>query len=86
MILVLGQLFAIASAQNYSDAPKYNRGNGLSLAFMVVGLVLTVILIRFLACKNEAKLLAKDTEEAAAARRLGIEEIQDDHPDFMYYL
>lgn len=83
---MIGQVFSIASAENYSDPPKYYRGNGVTLGMMVIGLVLTGIFMWYLARRNRMKRQAQGTEAAAAARRLGIEEIQDDHPDFMYYL
>ena len=86
MILMLGQLFSIASAQNYSDAPKYYRGNGLALGMTVVGFILTAYLIRYIAAKNASKRLAQESDQAAAARQFGVEEIQNEHPDFMYYL
>ena len=86
MILMLGQVLSIASAHNYSDPPNYYRGNGLTLGTMVLGFVLTGVFIKYLADKNKGKLQAQGTEAAAAARSLGIEEIQDAHPDFMYYL
>ena len=83
---MLGQTFSIASAENYSDGPKYYRGNALTLGMMVAGLAITAVSIWFLAQKNAAKVRARGSEDAAAARHLGIEEIEDNHPDFTYYL
>ena len=86
MILMIGQLFSIASSENYSDPPYYYRGNGFALGFMVVGFILTGIFISFLHKKNVAKVAAQGSAEAAAKRSMTVEEIQDAHPDFMYFL
>ena len=86
MILMIGQLFSIASSQNYSDPPYYYRGNGFALGFMVVGFILTGTFISFLHKKNVAKVAAQGSAEAAARRSMTVEEIQDAHPDFMYFL
>lgn len=83
---MVGQCFSIASTQNYSDPPYYSRGNGFALAWLIVGGILTGIFMWFLARKNAAKVLAQGSEDAAAKRGMSIEEIQDRHPDFMYYL
>jgi hypothetical protein len=83
---MLGQCFAVAGSQNYSDSPYYYRGNGFALGMMVAGFILTGLFMWFLMAKNAAKRAAQGSEEAAAKRGLTIEEIQDAHPDFMYYL
>jgi hypothetical protein len=86
MILMLGQCTSIASAQVYSDAPRYNRGNGFSLGSMVVGFILTAVFMYYLSQLNAGKLARQDSEEAAAIRGKTIEEVQDNHPDFFYHL
>ena len=86
MILMLGQCMSIASAQVYADAPLYNRGNGFSLGSMVVGFTITAIFMIYLGHLNKNKLARQDSEEAALTRGKTIEEIQDAHPDFFYYL
>lgn len=81
-----GQCFGIAASYAYSDPPYYRKGNGYALAFNVVGFVLTFVQIRLLMRRNAKKLAAANTPEVAALRLLGVEEIQDGHPDFLYYL
>lgn len=86
ILFMSGQLFSIASSYAYSDPPYYHRGNGLALAALVTGFVLLGIQIRLLMKRNKAKVAAQGSAEVAAKRTLGVEEIQDAHPDFMYYL
>jgi hypothetical protein len=86
MIIMIGQALGIASAKIYSDAPRYYRGNGFALGGMVVGIISTGGLMILLTKKNVAKLANIGSEEAIARRVLTIEEIQDDHPDFFYYI
>lgn len=86
IILMLGQCMSIASAQVYTDAPLYNRGNGFALSSMIVGFIITVIFMRYLSQLNAKKLALQGSEEAAAIRGKTIEEVQDMHPDFFYYL
>jgi hypothetical protein len=83
---MVGQSMGIASAKIYSDAPLYYRGNGFALGSMVVGILVTAALMGFLTKRNAMKLAAQGLEEAIAKRVLNIEEIQDDHPDFFYYI
>jgi hypothetical protein len=86
IILMLGQCMSIASAQVYADSPLYNRGNGFSLSSMIVGFIITAVFIHYLSQLNAKKLSLQDSEEAAAIRGKTIEEVQDMHPDFFYYL
>jgi hypothetical protein len=86
MILMLSQCMSIASAEVYSDAPLYNRGNGFSLGSMVVGFITTAIFMVYLGRLNRNKLARQGSQEAALTRGKTIEEIQDAHPDFFYYL
>jgi hypothetical protein len=83
---MVGQSMEIASAKIYSDAPLYYRGNGFSLGGMVVGIIVTGALMVFLTTRNAMKLANQHLEEAITKRVLNIEEIQDDHPDFFYYI
>ncbi len=86
LILMLSQCVSIASSQVYSDAPVYNRGNGFSLGSMVIGAINAGIFMFYLARMNTQKKNDQDSDESAARRGMTIEEIQDDHPDFFYYL
>jgi len=86
LTFMTGQLFSIASSYAYSDPPYYYRGNGFALAMMATGCILSGIHIRLLIKRNNVKVTAQGSAEAAAKRSLGVEEIQDAHPDFMYYL
>ncbi|KAI0121293.1 putative pantothenate transporter [Xylariales sp. AK1849] len=86
LFFMCGQAFSIAASYAYSDPPYYYRGNGFTLGFTALALVLTIVQIKVLKKKNRAKLNNKDSPEAEALRLLHVEEIQEDHPDFMYYL
>lgn len=86
MILMLGQCMSIASAEVYSDALLYNRGNGFSLGSMTVGFIITAIFMMYLGHLNREKLARQDSQEAVLTRGKSIEEIQDGHPDFFHYL
>jgi hypothetical protein len=86
IILMLGQCMSIASAQVYTDAPLYNRGNGFALSSMIVGFIITAVFMHYLSQINAKKLALQGSEEAAAIRGKTIEEVQDMHPDFFYYL
>jgi len=83
---MIAQCFSIASSHAYVDPPYYVPGNSFALAMMVMGFVLSGVQIRLLMRRNKAKVAAQGSVEAAAQRRLGVEEIQDEHPDFIYYL
>lgn len=86
MLVMTGQAMSIASAHVYTDAPYYTRGNSFSLAFTVLGLILTAVFVWHLARINAEKLVNQGSDEANAKRGMDIEEIQDEHPDFFYYL
>jgi hypothetical protein len=85
-IIMIGQTMGIASAKAYRDAPRYKRGNGFALGGMLIGVVGTGSLMVFLKKKNVAKFDNQGSEEAIARRTMTIEEIQDNHPDFFYYI
>ena len=86
IILILGQCMSIASAHVYADAPLYNRGNGFALGSMIVGFIITAAFMHYLSQLNAKKLALQNSEEAAAIRGKTIEDVQDMHPDFFYYL
>jgi hypothetical protein len=86
LLVVIGQATSIANAQVYSDAPRYTRGNSFSLAFTALGCILTAAFTWYLARMNAKKLARQGSDEASAERHMTIEEIQDEHPDFFYYL
>lgn len=86
MLVMTGQAMSIASAQVYTDAPHYTRGNSFSLAFTALGLILMAVFMWYLARINAEKLANQGSEEVNAKRGMDIEEIQDEHPDFFYYL
>ena len=50
------------------------------------GVCVSGILIKLLMRRNRKKVLEQDSPEAVEKRALGAEDIQDGHPDFMYYL
>ena len=83
---MIGQAMSIASAQVYSDAPYYTRGNSFSLSFTILGAMLTGVFVWYLARMNAKKLADQGSDKASAKRGMNIEEIQDEHPDFFYYL
>jgi hypothetical protein len=86
LLVMIGQAMSNASAQVYSDAPYYTRGNSFSLAFMILGFILTAAFTWYLARMNAKKLAVQGSDEANDKRGMNIEEIQDEHPDFFYYL
>ncbi|TAQ84354.1 hypothetical protein B7494_g7317 [Chlorociboria aeruginascens] len=86
MMNIFGQCFSIIGQEVYSDAPHYYRGNGFSLASMVIGGIITGLYMLYLSKQNARKLRNQNTDEAISQRHLDIEEIGDAHPDFMYYL
>lgn len=86
IILMLGQCVSIASAQIYTDAPLYKRGDIISLSSMIVGFIITAVFMHRLSQLNAKKVALQDLEEAVAQRGRTIEEVQDMHPDFFYYL
>jgi hypothetical protein len=83
--MVFGQSFALLGAEIFDDAPHYYRGKGLSLGGLVVGAVVTVLFIFYLRRANDRKRREQDSEEAAVKRTMTLEEICDDHPDFMFW-
>jgi hypothetical protein len=84
--MVFGQAFAILEVEIFGDPPNYYPGKGFALAGTTAAALVTPLSQLYLKRKNAQKLSNQDTEEAAAKRGLGIEEIGDDHPDFMYWL
>ena len=86
LMQTVGQSLAIGGTEIYSDPPHYYRGNGFALGACVVGIIATIGLLFHLRAKNTYKLQNQNTEDAARARALGIEEVWDDHPDFFYVL
>ncbi|KAJ8103705.1 putative pantothenate transporter [Lipomyces tetrasporus] len=84
-IMIFGQSFALLGAEIFNDAPKYYRGKGLSLGSLVVGALATILLMFYLRYANDRKRRNQDSEEASKKRALGMEEICDDHPDFMFW-
>lgn len=84
--MVFGQAFAVVGVEIFSDPPNYYRGKGFALGATAVAALASPLFQIYLKRKNAQKLANCDTEEAAVRRTLGIEEIGDDHPDFMYWL
>jgi hypothetical protein len=85
-INVFGQCFSIASAEIYSDAPHYYRGNGFVLGAIVVGIAVSLLLRWYLIKENKRKKSNQGSDEAARTRVMDIDHIGDAHPDFTYYL
>jgi hypothetical protein len=63
---------------------RYTRGNSFSLAITGLGCTLAAAFTWYLARMNAEKLAGSD--EASAKRHMTIEDIEDEHPDFLYYL
>lgn len=83
---MFGQCFSIASAEIYSDAPHYYRGNGFVLGAMVIGAVTAFLLRWYLGRENRKRERDRASDEAMRSRMMDIEEIGEAHPDFVYYL
>lgn len=84
-IMVFGQSFGILGAELFDDAPKYYRGKGLSFGAMTVAALVTVIFLFYLKRMNDQKRRNQDSDEAAELRTRGVEDVCDNHPDFMYW-
>lgn len=84
--MVLGQSFSVLEIEIFGDGPNYYPGKGLAFAGTAVAALVTPLFQLYLKRKNAQKLENQHTQEAAAKRALGIEEIGDDHPDFLYWL
>lgn len=79
-----GHACAIAVSFGFRDGPHYYTGKGLGLGSSVIAAVTAPVMVMYLKRQNAKKLAEKDTPEAAALRSKSVEEIYDDHPDFMY--
>ncbi|KAK5453521.1 hypothetical protein LTS15_006706 [Exophiala xenobiotica] len=85
-IMIFGQCFALMGLEIFTDAPKYHRGKGLGFASAALSALLVPFFIVYIRRLNQKKEKEKHTSVAAEKRRLGIEEVCDDHPDFRYWL
>jgi hypothetical protein len=86
IILVAGILGNLIGTSLFSDGPRYIRGGSFALAMAILGLAATVTQMWYLHRLNKRKTDMVGSEMAAALRGKGIEEVVDDHPDFMYFL
>lgn len=84
--LVGGILGNLIGTSVFSDGPRYIRGGAFALAMMVLGFAATAAQIWHLRKLNRNKVELRDSDSALALRGKGIEEVSDDHPDFMYFL
>lgn len=84
--MVFGQAFAVLQVEIFGDKPNYYPGKGFAFAGTAAAALVTPLFQLYLKRENARKSANQHTEEAAAKRGLGIEEIGDDHPDFMYWL
>lgn len=84
--MICGQCFAVMGLEIFTDAPKYERGKGLGFAASALSAMLVPVFILFISHLNKKKDRDQHSPEAVAKRRLGIEEIGDDHPDFRFWL
>lgn len=85
-IMICGQCFAVMGLEVFTDAPKYHRGKGLGFAACALSAMLIPVFMLFINHLNKEKDKNQLSLEAAEKRRLGVEEIGDDHPDFRYWL
>ncbi|PWY68991.1 putative pantothenate transporter [Aspergillus sclerotioniger CBS 115572] len=85
-INIIGQCFSIAGSKVFDDPPGYQKGKAFALGFSVLGLVAASGLVVFLRWMNARKISRQNTPEAAGKRAMTLEEICDEHPDFMYFL
>ncbi len=82
---MFGQVFSIIGQQVYTDSPHYYRGNGFVLGAMVIGACTAIVNLVYIKRKNAEKVRDQDSEESQRLRVLTLEEIGEDHPDFMFY-
>ncbi|KAH8705207.1 putative pantothenate transporter [Talaromyces proteolyticus] len=85
-INMVGQCFSIAGSKVFDDPPVYRKGKAFSLAFSLLGLIVSIALVVYLRWQNARKSARQNSAEAAEKRAMTLEEICDDHPDFMYWL
>lgn len=70
----------------FDTPPAYTKGKIFALSFSVVGIVMAACLMVYLYSENAKKRRNQYGEKANEDRRLGLEEIFEQHPDFFYWL
>lgn len=85
-INMVGQSFSIAGSMVFDSPPTYRKGKIFALSFALLGVVVGALLMGYLRMENHKKRQNQHTPEAADRRRMDLEEICEDHPDFFYWL
>jgi hypothetical protein len=83
---MVGQCFSIAGSRVFDTPPTYTKGKVFALSFSIFGIVVAACLMGYLYLENAKKCRNQYSEEANQNRRLGLEEIFEQHPDFFYWL
>jgi MFS transporter, ACS family, DAL5 transporter family protein len=88
MLQVLIQSFSIISTQIYTTPPRFLKGHGIVLGFLVLGFVSVIMVVWLMKRSNAAK-----DREAARWRERGepnpdesktLEDLCDNHPNYRY--
>ena len=88
MMQVFMQLFSIISTQIYTTPPRFLKGHGVGLAFLVICFCMILVMVYLMKKSNAAK-----DAEAARWREMGepnpdesksLEELCDAHPNYRY--
>ncbi|KAK4223101.1 putative transporter [Podospora fimiseda] len=75
---------AFAAVISLRDAPNFYIGKSLSFGSAIIAIGVSYAFMIYIGRKNARKLAEKDSPESIKNRALDVEQIHDDHPDFMY--
>ncbi|KAJ9643658.1 hypothetical protein H2204_001803 [Knufia peltigerae] len=85
-INMVGQSFSIAGSMVFDSPPTYRKGKIFALSFALLGMLVAALLMGYLHVQNHKKRQNQHTPDARERRRMDLEEICEDHPDFFYWL
>lgn len=83
---MVGQSFSIAGSMVFDSPPTYRKGKIFALSFALLGMLVATLLMGYLHVQNHKKRQNQHTPDARERRRMDLEEICEDHPDFFYWL
>lgn len=83
---MVGQAFSVAGSLVFNAPPTYRKGKIFALSFSALGVLVAACLMVYLSWQNRKKRANQYSPEAEEKRRLSLEEIFEEHPDFFYWL
>lgn len=83
-INIVAQCISISGNQAYQDPPYYKKGLGASLGMISMSGVASMVLVGWLKRLNKKKLVERDSDEARRLRGYSVDEIGNQHPDFIF--